>query len=197
MAARFQDAERRIRALVAQAPDGDRRVLLTSALALLAGLRAEQPGLHVETAYLAAARGARRARGRAPDLPDPSAVRDLAGSLAFKLDRAVRNAQERSRTAFRTVTADTVDESATAAVTAHTARAGTRWPLGGYADMVSTTIGRHATTRAVFDTVDADGTVTISGGQCPICVPRQGVFPAGGAPRPPFHPHCDCVASVG
>jgi hypothetical protein len=103
---RFAQAEARIRALLARAPEGDRRKLLVEALAILIALRREDFRAPVITAYLAAFRAVRRRGGRA------RAVDDLAGSLAAKLDRGPQTAAIRVREAVRAVTADNVEERA-------------------------------------------------------------------------------------
>ena len=75
-------------------------------------LRREDFRAPVVTAYLAALRDA-----------DPGAkartVRDLAGSLALKLDRGVQSVSEALRPAFRQVTEENLDEVTDDAVTAH------------------------------------------------------------------------------
>ena len=198
LAGRFAEAEQLIRALLGQAVDGDRRELLREALAILLGLRreAQGAGAWVALAYAVAAAAAGALTGR----PVATGARagDLGRSLAHKLDRGVLRAEQGSRGAFATVRPDNLDEAAQDAVTARIDRRGRRHPLGAEAGMLAATIGRHATTRATFDVVSSDALVEIStvGGACPICLPRQGVFVAARAPRPPFHPSCDCAAKA-
>src|SRR5437762_602765 len=103
LATRFANAERRIRALIAAAPDGDRRDLLREALELLVALRQHladgAAGAAVQAAYVAARGGG----GRAVD--------DLARSLHLKLDRGARTASGSAREAITTATADNLDEA--------------------------------------------------------------------------------------
>ena len=185
---RFAQAEARVRALLAKAPAGDRRKLLTEALAILVALRHEDTRMPVIMAYLAAFRAVRRG-GVAQD------ARDLAGSLALKLDRGARTASGAAREAFRTVTRENLEQIAATAVTAHVGKDGTRWPLGAYAEMQTRTIGRRATSRGTRHAVGA-GFVEVSshGTKNPICAELEGQqFPAESAPEPPFHPNCQHV----
>lgn len=197
LAGRYAQADQQIRALVAQAPEGDRAALLAQALAILTALRADNAagGAVGATiyAYAVAALATRQLTGRPS--PNPARALALGRGLQLGLDRGIVTAQDRTRAAFATATPDNAHEAAQDAVTARVDRAGARHGLGPEAAMRTTTVGRHAVVRATFDTIDQDATVTIGGGSCPICIPRQGTFPAHAAPRPPFHPHCDCTAS--
>lgn len=187
----FSKAESEIVALLVRAPGGDRRQLLGQALELLAGLRQQDFRRPVAVAYLTALRGASRTARR-----DPEAVRDLAGALAVKLDAAAQTAAEGSRQAFRDVTADTLEEMATTAVTAHVDAAGKRWSLGHYAQMTTSTIGRWATSAGTVSGVGR-GLVIVEGSSSDeICGPLIGLtFPAESAPEPPFHAGCACMLS--
>ena len=137
---RFSEAEQRIRALIARAASGDRRSLLREALITLVALRGLDFRTPVLAAYLASLReagGGARAR----------TVRDLAGSLAQKLDGGVQTAEASARDAFRVVTEENLEVVRDDAVTAHVDDRGTRWPLDAWAEMNTQTIGRQASTR--------------------------------------------------
>ena len=84
-----------------------------------------------------------------------------AASLASKLDRAAQTAAANTKEGIRTVTAETVDEVADDAVTAHVDRRGGRWMLGAYAAMTTATIGRQATTRGLTDAVGSRGKLMV------------------------------------
>jgi hypothetical protein len=183
LARRFADAERRVRGLLARAPEEDRRELLREALLVLAQLRRLQPERAVETAYLAAF-----ARG------DVRRVRDLAGSLSSKLDKAAQTAHGQARFAFRDVTPDNVEEMSHQAVTGYVDDAGRRQTLAPYAAMLTATIGRQATTRGVRDSRPT--VVTITGGSCDVCADYQGEWQVAELEAwPPYHPSCDCIAT--
>jgi hypothetical protein len=186
---RFSDAETRIRALVAKAPAGDRRELLTEALAILIALRHEDARTPVIAAYLAAFRAVRRG-GSAQD------ARDLAGSLALKLDRGAQTATKGTRQAFKAVRADNLEEMTTVAVVAHVDARATPWTLSSWAAMNATTIGRQASTRGLVDAVGAGAKVVIDVGECRFCQEFAGEAVAGESPLPPFHPSCTCTASA-
>ena len=109
---RFSVAEARIGALVAQAPAGDRRALLTEALTILIALRREDFLGPVHAAYLDAFRAVRAGGSK-------TAAGDLAGSMAKKLDRGAQTASSNAKGVFRAVTAENVEEMAAAAVVAH------------------------------------------------------------------------------
>jgi hypothetical protein len=99
LAERFADAEARVRALLARAPEGDRRELLKEAVAILIALRRENFRGPVHAAYLDAFRAIRRGGSR-------TAANDLAGSLAVKLDRGAQTASASARDAFRRATTE-------------------------------------------------------------------------------------------
>lgn len=186
LARRFADAERRVRALLRRAPAGNRRELLAEALTLLFTLRRQNLRAPVTVAYLVAFREIRPGG-------DPEAVRDLAGSLAVKLDRGAEEAAGRAREAFAAVTEDNVLDQEHEAVTAYEDTAGRRWALGAYAGMTTATIGRQATTLGLVDAV-GDGLVVVEGSSDDeICGPLIGnTYPAASAPQPPFHVGCSC-----
>lgn len=195
LAARFEDAERRVRALVAEAAQGgDRRALLVEALEILLALRgdAQRAGPELEAAYAAAF----LAVGLLLDLPDvpaPEAARDAGRALASRLDRAAQAAEEGSRTAFATVTEENLGERAQDATTALVARDGARLALGGYALGVAGQAARTATTAGTLGGLGAGGRVTYSshGSRHPSCAELEGqTFPVDAAPRPPIHPGC-------
>jgi hypothetical protein len=184
LASRFEEAEAKIRELIARAPAGDRRPLLLTALEVLVVLRALNMRFPIYAAYLYMH-------------PDGSsdAVDDLARSLHGKLENGLRRAQEGSRRAFRFVTDRNIDVLEHEAVTAHEAVDGTRWTLGSWASMNTQTIGRTATSRGIADAVGKGGKVTISVGECGWCREHAGEAVIGQDPLPPFHPSCTCTAS--
>lgn len=171
LARRFDDAERRVQDLLDRAPEGNRRELLTEALDLLVALRREDLRGPVITAYLAAFRDVRSGGGA-------GAVRDLAGSLAKRLDGGARTASESVRAAFRTVTVENIEEITAMATIAHTDAAGNRWGLGAWAGMNTTTIGRQATSRGTRDALPPDHKVVIDVGECGYCQEFAGEYPA-------------------
>jgi hypothetical protein len=199
LAARFVDAERRVRALLAEAvAGGDRRALLTEALQILVELRrfALRASPMLERAYEAAFLAVAVLVGRPELRPSSEASYDLARSLTGRLDRAARTAQEGSRTAFATAAAATLAVASQDAVTALVDRAGHRLSLGGYAAGVTRQAGRVAVSTATAAAL-GDGLVTISthGTVNPICVPLEGVtLPASGN-LPPYHAGCQHVAT--
>jgi hypothetical protein len=184
---RFAQAEARIRALVAKAPAGDRRQLLTETLAILVALRHEDARTPVIAAYLAAFRAVRRG-GSAQD------ARDLAGSLALKLDRGAQTASASVREAFSRVHKDNLEEMVAKATVAQVDRRGTEWPLGAWAAMNAQTIGRQASTRGLADAVGTGAKVIVDVGECGYCAGFAGEAVVGENPLPPFHPSCTCVA---
>ena len=186
LARRFEDVERRVRALVAEAPDGDRRALVIEAMRMLAALRREDLRGPVITAYLHAFETVRGGELTKPD--------DLAASLHRKLDRAIQRAFTSASDAITKVTADNVDERATAAVAAHRDASGAWWTLGPYAAMTTSTIGRQATTRGLTDAVGTGGKVMVEATGCDYCESFEGEATVGADPLPPFHPSCQCVA---
>ncbi|MFL5891165.1 MAG: hypothetical protein ACJ75I_00305 [Solirubrobacterales bacterium] len=140
----------------------------------------------VHTAYLNAYR---RVLGRGGDV---RAVQGLAGSLAKKLDRGAQTAAANVRESFSKVT-DNVEEMAGAAVVAHEAKDGTKWPLRAYATMNTETIGRTSSSRGVTDAVGTGGKVAIDIGECDLCnslFSEEAII--GGDPVPPGHPGCTC-----
>lgn len=199
LAARFADAERRIRALVAQAPDGDRARLLREALLVLVELRrqAADATIAVEVAYAVAHGAVQQLLGRPVRLPDPAPVSRMGGGLARTLSKAVQTAQDGSRAAFRTVTSENVEEAAQDAVTALVARDGARLALAGYTDMQTATAGRRATSLGTRDALGPAGLVTISshGTENPVCQPIEGKTYRADGDLPPFHAHCGHVAT--
>jgi hypothetical protein len=126
----------------------------------------------------------------------PDGVRDLAGSLAKRLDAGAQVAAESAQTAFARVTRDNLDEMAVAAVGAAVDARSIRWSLGRWATMQTQTIGRQATSRGVSDRVGEGGQVTIHTGECSWCAEHAGVAVIGQDPLPPFHPNCSCVATA-
>jgi hypothetical protein len=187
---RFREAEQRIRALVARAPEGDRQALLVAVIAILIALRRLDLGGPAITAYLAAFRAVRRG-GRA------EAADDLSRSLASKLDRGAQTVQGNAREAFRTVTAENVEEVADEAVTAYVDERGTRWTISSWAQMNTETLGRRASTRGLADAVGPGEKVKVKVGACGWCQTFAGDAVVGQDPLPPFHPSCRCVASAG
>lgn len=195
LARRFEESERRVRAIVAEAVDGDRRELLREILVALAELRALDHEHAVENAYVGAARAVNLLTRGEPGTADPRAVRHLAGSLAKKLDEGPREAARRARTAIASVTEDNLEDAQHEAVTAHVDDDGRRLPLGSYAAMETNTIGRHASSLGIRDAVGG-GLVTISqhGTKVPVCVPIEGVTMPATSPLPPYHPGCQHTA---
>jgi hypothetical protein len=189
---RFARAEARIRALVAGAPEGDPRKLLTEALTILLALRRLDARDPIATAYLAAFGSvvggpARRRRARTDD---------LAGSLALRLDRGAQTAYASAREAFARASPDNLEQVRATATTAHVDSRGTRWPLGAWAYMNTTTIGRQASTRGVVDAVGAGAKLIVEVSGCSYCETFAGEAIVGEDPLPPFHPSCTCTASA-
>lgn len=199
LARAFADAEARVRALVAQAPDGDRRELLREALLILTELRRrlDDATIGVEVAYALAVGAVQQLQGRNIELPDPAPVTTIGGGLAKTLHDAVQTAQEGSRRAFRSVTPENVEDMAQRAVTAHVARNGARLALAGYADMQAATVGRRSTSIGTRDALGPTALVTISshGTENPICRPLEGQTYRADGDLPPFHASCAHVAS--
>jgi hypothetical protein len=188
LASRFEDAEARIRRLIADTPQGDRRALLAEALQLLIALRR----LDVEGPLLAAYLAAFKDRSEA----DSDAVSDLAGSLRKKLHQAAVIASDSARQAFRRVTRDNIDEMADVAVVANIDARGTSWTLGHWARMNTDTIGRQASSRGLAHAVGEGGEVVINVGTCQWCQSHAGGGVIGEIALPPYHPSCSCVASA-
>jgi hypothetical protein len=189
LAQRFEEAEQRIRGLIGAAVNGDRSQLLTATLAILVALRQEDLRRPAITAYITAFKEV----GRGGDLRAPN---DLAGSLEKRLDEGAQTASQSVREAFRRVNGENLEETATAAVTAHTDRSGTSWTLGHWATMNCDTIGRQATSRGLAHAVGEGNTVTINVGECGWCREHAGEAVVGQDPLPPYHPGCTCVASA-
>jgi len=96
-------------------------------------------------------------------------------------------------------TEETLRDAAQAAVTARVDRRGARQQLGHEGRMRTSTVARHATTRATADTLGRDALVTVLGGsgaKCNmngICDAFEGQTLALGDPGtrlPPYHPSC-------
>jgi hypothetical protein len=190
LAARFELAETGIRELIAEAAlTRARRLLLEEALGILTALRQEDLRRPVITAYLLAFRAVQRGGILA-------APGDLAASLHLRLDRGAQHAADRARAAFKRVTADNLDDASHDAVTAHVDDRGTRWTLGSWAVMNTTTIGRQATSRGIAHAVGDGGQVSISVGECGWCQQHAGQGRIGEIPLPPYHPSCSCTASA-
>jgi hypothetical protein len=185
LALRFAQAEGYVLTLLRKAATGDRIASTKHALSTLAALRLLDHRAPVVSAYMH-----EHPMGR------PDAVRDLAGSLARRLDTGAQVAADSVRTTFAKVTTDTVDEHTAAAVTAAVDTRGTRWPLGAWAAMNCTTIGRQATSRGVADREGDGGRVTVNVGDCEWCQSHAGDAIVGTDALPPFHPSCSCVVTV-
>jgi hypothetical protein len=185
LARRYERAENQIRELVARAPAGDRRPLLLTALEILIVLRTLDSRGPIVRAYLA----------ENGPFGDTGAVTDLAGKLAKRLDDGVRRAQAGSRRAFRFVTTDNLDEMTEEAVTAHEQPDGTRWSLGRWSTMQTSTLGRQATSRGLANSMGEGGQFVVQGPRCKLCQTLfEGVLEVGKDRMPPAHPHCDCLA---
>lgn len=197
LAAPFHAAERRIRELVAQAPEGDRRALLIEALEILIVLRRDTDAADTIASIYALSAAAVGVLQKRSVSVSPSGADDLGRSLAGQLDRSVRTAAEGVRAAMRTVTVETVADASQTAVTALVDRSGARRALGSYAEQLSRTLGRHAVSRGTTDALRAGALVQVSrhGTENPICRPLEGVIlPASGS-LPPYHASCSHVAS--
>jgi hypothetical protein len=125
----------------------------------------------------------------------PDAVRDLAGSLAKRLDHGAKTAADGVRDSFRRVTADNLDELLMSPLTAAVDERGSRWALGAWAEVHCTTYGRHATSRGLAHAVGEGGRVTVMVCKCGLCQQHAGQAVIGQDPLPPYHPSCSCVAS--
>jgi hypothetical protein len=185
LSANFQRAERYCSALLVEAATGARHTPTKLALARLADLRRLDLKQPVASAYLH-----QHPKGR------PDAVRDLAGSLAKRLDNGAQVASDSVRTSFKAVTPDNIDEHITAAVVAAVDARGIRWSLGRWADMNTQTLGRQATSRGVADRAGQGRTVTIDAGECAYCQEFAGDAVIGQDPLPPYHPTCSCTATA-
>ena len=196
LVARYQDAERRIRALLAHAAEGgDRRALLREALLILAALRREAPaaGVALERAFLVSAGATAILLGQAIIFPSLDDVRGLAGSLVKQVTDALLNASEGSRRAFRAVTHETVDERSQDAVTALVTSDGRRLSLAVHVETTVVTLGAHGVTRGAVAALPPGALVRFSSHRSanPICQPHEGkIFPVEDAPKPPLHTRC-------
>ena len=199
LAARFADAERQIRDLVARAPAGDRRTLLTRALAILAELTRQIAAaaiIGVEVAYAVAVGAAQLLTGRPVVLPDPAPVTALGGGLARRLTQAVRTAETNTREAIRTVTPVTIDAAADHAVTTPSGPREIDMLLGTLAEIQTTMIAERATSTGTRHGLGPDGLVRISthGTINPICRPIEGRIVRADGDLPPYHAHCGHTA---
>jgi hypothetical protein len=185
LSAHFMRAEGYVLALLGEAATGDRHSTTKLALGRLADLRRLDLKGPVASAYLAA-----HPRGR------PDAVRDLAGSLAKRLDTGAQTAADGVRDSFRKVTPANVAELVMSPLTAAVDARGARWALGAWADMNCTTIGRQATSRGITHNVGEGNTVTINAGDCSYCQEFAGEAVIGEDALPPFHPNCSCTATA-
>jgi hypothetical protein len=185
LSAHFMRAEGYVLALLGEAATGDRHATTRLALSKLADLRRLDLKQPVVTAYLAA-----HPKGR------PDAVRDLAGSLAKRLDNGARTAADGVRDTFRRVTPENVADLVESPLTAAVDSRGTRWPLGAWAVMNTLTIGRQATSRGVADRAGEGRTVTVAVGECASCQEFSGEAVIGQDPLPPYHPNCSCTATA-
>jgi hypothetical protein len=183
-ALRFARAEGAILAHLGYAATDDRAAATRRALQVVTALRTLDHRTPVVAAYL-----------HEHPLGRPDAVRDLAGSLARRLDIGAQTAADSIRATFARVTTDNLNEAATAAVTAAVDRRGVRWSLGRWADMQCTTIGRQATSRGIADQVGEGNTVTVNTGDCDWCQSHAGDAVIGTNPLPPYHPNCSCTAT--
>jgi hypothetical protein len=186
LALQFARAEGYVLALVGEAAVGNRRRITAMALERLAALRLLDYKGPVVAAYLH-----QHPMGR------PDAVRDLAGSLALRLDQAARTAADGVRDTFARVTKENLEELLMSPLTAAVDARGNHWALGAWAAMNTTTIGRTATSRGLAHRVGDGNTVTVSVGQCGWCQQHAGEATIGQQPLPPYHPSCSCVASAG
>jgi hypothetical protein len=185
LALQFARAEGYVLALFSMAATGDRAVAAKLAVERLAALRLLDLRAPVVAAYLA-----EHPKGRA------DAVRDLAGSLAKRLDQGARTASDGVHDAFRRVTKDNLEELLSSPLTAAVDARGNHWGLASYAAMNTLTIGRTATSRGLADRIGEGGTVTVSTGECGWCQEHGGEGLIGEIALPPFHPSCSCVASA-
>jgi hypothetical protein len=185
LAQRFTRAEGQILKFLANATNGGRTAALTEALAILNALRLLDARTPVALAYL-----------HEHPQGNPTRVRDLARSLAQRLDHAARTATKNARIAFGAVDADNLDEMAITAVLATVDRRGTRWSLGRWAEMNCQTLGRQATSRGITDREGEGGHLTINTGDCAWCQSHAGDAIIGTDPLPPYHPSCSCTATA-
>jgi hypothetical protein len=184
-ALRFTQAEGAVLALYLDAAHGDRARAIRQAIARLNELRLLDHRTPVATAYLT-----EHPKG------DPSAVRDLAGSLARRLTDAAVTAAATARDRLGRVTETSLDQLLKVPLTAAVDQRGNRWALGHWATMNCTTIGRQATSRGLTDRLGDGRHVTVSTGTCGWCKTHGGDIVIGQAPLPPYHPSCSCTASA-
>jgi hypothetical protein len=184
LAERYARAEGQILGHLTAATDGGRREAMAAALLLITRLRLLDHRAPIVAAYMAINENGR-----------PDAVADLARSLHRRLDSGAQVTADGIRRTFPMVTADNLDEMASAAVCAAVDGRGTRWSLGRWAEMNTATIGRQATSRGVADRAGEGGHVTVNVGDCEWCQSHAGDAVIGQDPLPPFHPNCSCVAS--
>ncbi len=161
------------------------------------------------------------------------AVRELVRSMDDRLAESRRRVGREARDAYaragrqatlqgllgergsrRKVSAEIVGRLSRQGITSFTDRAGRRWRLGHYAEMVARTTTREAVTVAAAGRMLSNGItvarVSTHGSVCPICGPLEGRLvgltpdaSAGGGDRiwqpdelpgltgmPPFHPQC-------
>jgi hypothetical protein len=136
LAQRYLVAEGQILGYLGEVANGDQRAALAETLALLGILRRLDARAPVVRAYLA-----EHPEGR------PDRVKDLAGSMAIRLDQGAQKAADTARRAFMRVNPDNLDEMSSMPTLAAIDARGTRWSLGRWAEMQTATIGRQATSR--------------------------------------------------
>ncbi|MDP9144577.1 MAG: hypothetical protein M3N43_07750 [Actinomycetota bacterium] len=185
IATRFASAEGFVMVLLAEAAVGNRATITKMALERLAELRLLDHKQAVVDAYLH-----EHPKGR------PDAVRDLAGSLAKRLDQGAKTASDGVRDTFRRVTKDNLDALLMSPLTAAVDAGGSRWALGHWAQMNTETIGRTATSRGLAHAVGEGGKVVVNVGRCQLCQSHAGEAVIGQQPLPPYHPSCTCVATA-
>jgi hypothetical protein len=194
LASRFEQTEQNLRSLILRATrGGDRRELWVLALLELIERRRDALAASGELAdfYRVAALALAGVTGR--EAPSSERVADLGLSLSLQLNRAVDVAERGSREAIASFTPADLEAGLAGAVAGDVDSRGRPVPLGDRAELLTRTLGRHAYARATPDVLGPNTYVEISGGSCNICKPLQGS--ASAALTPPFHPHCDCVAS--
>lgn len=186
----YQETERKVQALLAEAVAGATERHLGAAMEALDALRREDPAEAIQAAY---ADAYDHATGM---LMEENAATDPAGSLAEsltrKLDGAIEEAESRAPDAFRSATKDNLEDAKRQAVIGHVDDAGREWTLGSYADMTASTLGRRATSRGVVNAVGGGRVIVSSHGSThPVCKELEGKsFPAQSAPQPPYHAGC-------
>jgi hypothetical protein len=184
LAEEFMGAEGTILSLLASAAAGRERGRFTElALRALIALRSLDFRRPVFTAY-------------AYQNPDgtPAAVQDLADGLALRLDRGVVTASDGVRDSFRRVTPDNLSDLTMSPLTAAIDSSGHPWALGSWAQMNTSTSGRHATSRGLADWLGPGYRIQVKVGRCQLCARHAGYGHIGETRLPPFHPNCSCVA---